>query len=86
MNRDLGREIVPEHKPGEHNAGFASLSHGPLKLTPEHLKKTKRQLPALVPPPDAEMHPTEAPKSMAASGSQPSTEYLNRYSTSAWPR
>jgi hypothetical protein len=51
---------MPEHKPGEHNAGIASLTHGPLKLTYEHLKKTKRQLPAGVPPPDAEMHPTQA--------------------------
>jgi hypothetical protein len=51
---------VPENKPGEHHAGIAGLTQGPLKLTPEHLEKTKRQPPALVPPPDAEMHPTEA--------------------------
>jgi hypothetical protein len=48
---------MPEHKPGEHDAGIASATQGPHKLTPERMKKTDGQLPAHVAPPDAELHP-----------------------------
>jgi hypothetical protein len=50
---------MSKQKAGEHDAGTASPTHGPHELTPEHMKKTDGKLPAHVPPPDAELHPTK---------------------------
>jgi hypothetical protein len=54
---------MPEQKPGEQDAGVASATQGPHKLTREHMRNTDGQLPAHVAPPDAELHPTtQAPE------------------------
>ncbi|HXP78114.1 MAG TPA: hypothetical protein VN823_28515 [Stellaceae bacterium] len=50
---------MSEQKPSQRSAGIASPTRGPHALTPEHMKKTDGQLPAHVPPPDAELHPTK---------------------------
>ena len=56
---------MPEHKPGEHDAGTASSTRGPHVLTREHMKRTDGRLPAHVVPPDAELHPTtQAPEKL----------------------
>ena len=47
------------HKAGEPGVGSASPIYGPHEITPEHMKKTDGKLPAHVPPPDAELHPTK---------------------------
>jgi hypothetical protein len=48
-----------KHNAGEHGVGRASTSYGPHEITPEHMKITDGKLPAHVPPPDAELHPTK---------------------------
>ncbi len=54
---------MPEQKPGEHHPGAASATRGPIKLSPDHLKKTAEALDLThIPAPDAEMHPTSPPE------------------------
>jgi hypothetical protein len=54
---------MAKQEPGERDQGIASPTRGPQELTPEHIRKTDGQvLPARVPPPDAEMYPTDTPE------------------------
>jgi hypothetical protein len=51
---------MAKQEPGKPDQGIASPTRGPQELTPEHMRKTDGQiLLARVPPPDAEMYPTD---------------------------